>query len=441
MHGNAKKTSGGLTKSQLKYNKQGKIVSKKASTLAKKNNRLVKAGYVTRKGVFGTGKMRGGGICSSKSACHYNHIVDERAQNKKTITVSSPIGDTKPYTVRNIASLRIAIKDSTMYTNFLKSITEPTNDINTYADIKLFIVGQEDELTDTHDIEERGKYYMLLGKPVVCDSGLITAIDTGTLDKVHDKLNKVTRVNAGDAEKKDTPLHHAMSHGNIDIVKELLNIGADVKAVNQDGDTPLHVASAFGHEAVAALLLDQESGRLADMKAVNKDGDTPLHLASGYGQGAVVKVLLEHGADVEVVNEEKQTPLHSAAVNGHSGWVIELLLDEESGRCADVNAADEDGDTPLHIASHLGHHAVAKQLLLIHEVDVDVRNNADKTPLHLASSYGHRAVVKVLLDTGRVDVKAVDKYGNTPLDYAVNHRNIGVVLLLRAAETLRVPAD
>ena len=36
MHGTAKKRSGGLTKSQLKYNKQGKIVSKKASALAKK---------------------------------------------------------------------------------------------------------------------------------------------------------------------------------------------------------------------------------------------------------------------------------------------------------------------------------------------------------------------------------------------------------------------
>ena len=61
MHGNAKKTSGGLTKSQLKYNKQGRIVSRKASALAKKNNRLVKAGYVTKKGQFGAGgKMRGG---------------------------------------------------------------------------------------------------------------------------------------------------------------------------------------------------------------------------------------------------------------------------------------------------------------------------------------------------------------------------------------------
>jgi hypothetical protein len=60
MHGTARKTTGGLTKSQLKYNKQGKIVSRKASTLAKKNNRLVKAGYSTTKGVFGSKKMKGG---------------------------------------------------------------------------------------------------------------------------------------------------------------------------------------------------------------------------------------------------------------------------------------------------------------------------------------------------------------------------------------------
>ena len=60
MHGTAKKTSGGLTKKQLKYNTSGKIVSKKASALAKKNNRLVKAGFVTKKGVFGNNNMSGG---------------------------------------------------------------------------------------------------------------------------------------------------------------------------------------------------------------------------------------------------------------------------------------------------------------------------------------------------------------------------------------------
>ena len=54
MHGTAVKTPGGLTKSQLKYNKQGRIVSKKKSAKAKKENRLVKAGYKTTKGEFGS---------------------------------------------------------------------------------------------------------------------------------------------------------------------------------------------------------------------------------------------------------------------------------------------------------------------------------------------------------------------------------------------------
>ena len=53
MHGTADKTSGGLQKKDLKYNKGGKIVSKKKSAIAKKDKRLVKAGYKTEKGKFG----------------------------------------------------------------------------------------------------------------------------------------------------------------------------------------------------------------------------------------------------------------------------------------------------------------------------------------------------------------------------------------------------
>ena len=59
MHGTAEKTSygkSGLRKKDLKYNKQGRIVSKKMSARAKKEKRLVKAGYKTKKGVFGSFK-------------------------------------------------------------------------------------------------------------------------------------------------------------------------------------------------------------------------------------------------------------------------------------------------------------------------------------------------------------------------------------------------
>jgi hypothetical protein len=66
-HGTAYKTTGGLTKSHLLQNKAGRIVSVKKHSTAKKEKRLIKAGYGTKKGKFGfvkigikTKKRRGG---------------------------------------------------------------------------------------------------------------------------------------------------------------------------------------------------------------------------------------------------------------------------------------------------------------------------------------------------------------------------------------------
>lgn len=57
-HGTAYKTSGGLTKNDLMMNKHGRIVSKAKSATAKKEKRLEKAGYFTKKGTFGAIKKK-----------------------------------------------------------------------------------------------------------------------------------------------------------------------------------------------------------------------------------------------------------------------------------------------------------------------------------------------------------------------------------------------
>ena len=51
-HGNARHTSGGLTRNDMKLNKRGEIVSIRASNRASKEKRLEKAGYKTKKGEF-----------------------------------------------------------------------------------------------------------------------------------------------------------------------------------------------------------------------------------------------------------------------------------------------------------------------------------------------------------------------------------------------------
>jgi hypothetical protein len=58
-HGTAYKTTGGLTKSNIMKNKSGRIVSKSKYMSSKKENRLVKAGYGTKKGKFGFVKLNG----------------------------------------------------------------------------------------------------------------------------------------------------------------------------------------------------------------------------------------------------------------------------------------------------------------------------------------------------------------------------------------------
>ena len=69
MHGNAEFTGGGLKKKDLKYNKHGKIVSKKLSAIAKKEKRLEKAGWTTIEGQFGAMQI-GGGKNSTKTPLH-----------------------------------------------------------------------------------------------------------------------------------------------------------------------------------------------------------------------------------------------------------------------------------------------------------------------------------------------------------------------------------
>jgi len=73
-HGTAFKTSGGLTKNNLMQNKAGRIVSKDKHMTAKKEKRLVKAGYGTKKGKFGfvmLGKSRK--HTGRKSRSHRRH--------------------------------------------------------------------------------------------------------------------------------------------------------------------------------------------------------------------------------------------------------------------------------------------------------------------------------------------------------------------------------
>jgi ankyrin repeat protein len=88
------------------------------------------------------------------------------------------------------------------------------------------------------------------------------------------------------------------------------------------GETPLHKAACWGHDAILQLLLNHG----ASVNAVNKEGDTPLHDAAREGHVDILQLLLNHGASVNAVNNHGDTPLHHAASLGHVKCVKVCLV-------------------------------------------------------------------------------------------------------------------
>jgi ankyrin repeat protein len=249
-----------------------------------------------------------------------------------------------------------------------------------------------------------------------------------------------------------TPLQLATRNGHEAVVKLLLEKGAELESKDNYGQTPLSYATKNGHEAVVKLLLEKgteleskdNGGRTplswavvnghkavvrllekgAKLESKDNYGRTPLSYAVVSGHDAVVKLLLEKGTELESKDKGGRTPLSYATQNGHEA-VVRLLL--EKG--AELEFKDKGGRTPLSYATQNGHEAVVK-LLLEKGTKLESKDNGGRTPLSWAAQNGHEAVVKLLLEKG-AELESKDNYGQTPLSYAVVNGHEAVVNLLK----------
>jgi ankyrin repeat protein len=160
-------------------------------------------------------------------------------------------------------------------------------------------------------------------------SELLEALYRGDRDTVEAKL----------AEQPDLTLFEAAAVGDSGRVGELLSLEpGSVVGWSPDGFTALHLAAFFGHEAVAAALV--EGGAEVSAIARNPIRVQPLHSAAAAGHTGVARLLLEHGADPNARQEGGFVPLHAAAQAGNDE-LYELLV----ARGADQDAATDDGRT------------------------------------------------------------------------------------------------
>ena len=118
--------------------------------------------------------------------------------------------------------------------------------------------------------------------------------------------------------KSSAVLAMAVKANFLDIVRLLIDAEVDINYQDQHGETALHVAARYGHDACARFLLEGLQLRKADTELAEFTyGWTPLFIASVDGSLEVAELLVEAGADVDRVDFSGWTAKEHASLRGH----------------------------------------------------------------------------------------------------------------------------
>ena len=272
---------------------------------------------------------------------------------------------------------------------------------------------------------------------------LFIVVSTAALVSCGKKEEASSLVETGDNQstiKMNTDLLNACVTGDLDVVKRQISFGSDLNQRTTDGqnNTPLIVASIFGHEEVASALI--AAGANVNLQKI--DGSTALHTAAIMGYPNIVEMLLKNGADDNIRNLGSATALDGVLILWDDAQDIYagiesalapygLKIDYARIRtarpiCAKMLNTDgrpkemvrRPAGNPLitDIYGAVFHEDIAATKKFINEgVNLNVPESKDgNTPLHLAALVCNIEIVEALIAAG-ANVNAKNKKGETPL--------------------------
>ncbi|MEW6532528.1 MAG: ankyrin repeat domain-containing protein [Thermodesulfobacteriota bacterium] len=172
---------------------------------------------------------------------------------------------------------------------------------------------------------------------------LAVAAFLGDMEAVRNFSAQGVNVDEKNTLNEPAPLTAAAMGGNPDVVNFLLDRGFKIDGKNEQGQTALMTAAAAGHAEVVKTLLD----RGANISATDGRRRSVLdHAVFLRGHIEVIKVLLDRGVDINARHNPANRTILMDTAQGGFLEVVKLLI--EKG--ADVNARDWNGDTALSLA-------------------------------------------------------------------------------------------
>lgn len=247
---------------------------------------------------------------------------------------------------------------------------------------------------------------------------LMYAAEGGRIDVVQLLLEAGANTSPEDDEGSGTPLFWAAYAGRAAVVEMLLSNGsqADINTPHASQRTPLMVAASCGHEDVVRQLLDAG----ADVDSVNNSGMTALALAVKGRNAGTAAMLLAAGADPNRKDSERgnrtapsrttgSTPLARAAAAGLAE-LVEAMLGLEA---TDANACGDDAASPLVCAIANRQTDVVRAMIASRRVDVNLPDHELGQPLFIAIEMKTAPIFSLLLAAEGIDMSVKDRFGRT----------------------------
>ncbi|XP_069688791.1 ankyrin-1-like [Periplaneta americana] len=185
------------------------------------------------------------------------------------------------------------------------------------------------------------------------DTPLFAAADRGNFQIFKALIMAGANYSAVSSRDELTTVHYAAIGGNVEILQQLITLGANVDVPDRTGNSPLQIAAHEGHFQMVQALIKAGANEIA----VDQIGNTVLHLAAAGGNLNTVNELIMLGANPDALNGHLQTPAHAAAEGGHLE-ILKALINAG----AYPNTLDEDGQSPLDYAKKAVRTEVVKWL-------------------------------------------------------------------------------